>query len=418
MIQKFYLVILALLVVVTVFLLYGQYTVYRYPVLTTDPVPRPLGQNNDPDWLITTDGAYLRFDNQSLYRAFQPQVTLTITALGDGKGKRIEVENIHPDAKLEIQGADPDQVLEKQAGLLRRIDIPALKQGERLRLNWRFPEKSSYRFIAIGDTGGDRELEWNLIRAGQLNPDFILHTGDVYYDIDEVNIAGSRLNLAPVPVYTTNGNHDFQGPEDNAIDTFLQDIGPMNARFSLLGHCFINLDTGAFMFPPEKGERASLLAAEIINQNTGNRQCTDTIIFTHKPVLGKFEAEFPQRDHSLYGWDSAPLIKQLKELKNLSLITGHIHKGLEFEQEGIKTYVSGSGLATQDLLTGKNVDRLLIGEISANTPLKMEWASINMPMEYHCSKRIYRRFVKDDNPLAALLESSCVRSGPESQVPQ
>lgn len=415
MIRKIYLLSLALILIVWGFVLYGQYAVYRYPTLTIDPEPRPLSLNSDSGWLIEANGAYLKFGRNNQFRAFQPQVELRFTAMKNTKVTKIQLENIHPLATLEVLGSDREKLQESLKQLTRTIKLSAAKEGDVFSLVWRFPVKSSYRFVAMGDTGGDRELEWNLIRAGQLNSDFILHAGDAYYDIDEVNIAGSRLNQAPVPVYMANGNHDFQGPENNAIDTFLQDIGPMNARFSLLGHCFINLDTGAFMYPPEKGERASLLTAEIINQNTGNSQCIDNIILTHKPVLGKFEADFPQRNHSLYGWDSAPLIKQLKQLKNLSLIAGHIHKDFEFKQEGISTYVVGSGLANQDLLTGKKVARLLVGEISADAPLKTEWVSNGMPMEYHCSNRLYRRFRKNESHLAALIKSSCIR--PQSDNP-
>jgi len=410
MIRKIYLTSLTLVVLTTAVALYGQYAVYRYPEITIDPEPHPLSQNNNFSGSILAQGAYLKFDDKNLFRAFQPQVDIRIEAL---EPTQIQVENIHPQAILEAQGIELESLTESRDLLLRTVQIPALEPGNSLHLTWRFPVKSSYRFVAIGDTGGDRELEWNLLRAQQLDADFILHAGDAYYDTDEIGLTGSRLNQSPVPVYTANGNHDFQGPAGNAIGAFLQDIGPMNARFSLLGHCFINLDTGAFMYPPEKGERASLLATAIINQNIGSRQCTDTIVFTHKPVLDKFEAEFPQRDHSLYGHDAASLIAQLQQLNNVTLIAGHIHNNFEFEQDGIKTYVSGSGLAHRDLLSGKQLSKLLIGEISADSGLKTKWAPNAMPIEYHCSKRLYRGFLEAGSPQAALMEANCLKPKPD-----
>lgn len=233
--------------------------------------------------------------------------------------------------------------------------------------------------------------------------------GDAYYDISELGDVAGRLNSSPVPVYMANGNHDFQGPEGNAIEVFLRDIGPMNARFSLLGHCFINLDTGAFMFPSNKGERAAILAAEIVKHRRNPLQCTDYIVYTHKPMVLEFEADFPQQDHALFSWHARPMIEQLQQLGPVTLIAGHIHNDFEFEQDGIKTYVTGSGLAHRDLLSGKKNAKVLIGEIKAGQALQLDWAFNEMPLEYHCSKRLYNAFVKAGNPLSAVFKDKCNR---------
>lgn len=407
--RKLFFVCLGLILIACSFALYGHHAVYRYPALTLDPAPRDLQYAHNTQWRISARGAYLQSGQPAQLRAFQPQVSLDIYADKAVSTIHLELENIHPHAQLKVHGIDPAQLLENTTGLTRKLSFSALEPGDHVIVRWLFPQKSRYRFVAIGDTGGDQELSWGLERAAQLDADFILHMGDIYYHQSEINTVSSRLNSSTVPVYMANGNHDFQGPEGNSIEYYLKDIGPLNARFSLLGHCFINLDSGAFMYPSGKGERAAMLAAEIVNHRRDPSQCTDYIVYTHKPMVLKFEADFPQQDHALYSWHARPLIKQLQQLGPLTLIAGHIHNDFEFEQDGFKTYVTGSGLAHRDLLSGKKDAKVLIGEIKAGQALTLEWAYNKMPLEYHCSIRLYREFVKAGNPLSSVFEDKCNR---------
>ena len=402
--RKLYYVSVLLILVATGFTLYGHHAVYRYPALTIDPTVRGNHYQQAHNWSASVSGAYIKAGQGAHFRAFQPRVALQIHAEKAVNSIHIEVENVHPQARLTLQGLAPEQLLETTDGLRRTITASSVIPGTEFFVSWQFPKKTGYRFVAIGDTGGDRELAWGLERAAQLDADFILHLGDAYYDTSEYDQVGTYLNDSSVPVYTANGNHDFQGPQGNVIEVFLQDIGPLNARFSLLGHCFINLDTGAFMYPSGKGERGALLAAEIVNHRRNPAQCTDYIVFTHKPMVLAFEADFPQQDHSLYSWHARPLIEQLQQLGPVTVLAGHIHKDFEFEQDGIKTYVTGSGLAHQDLLSGKKIAKVLIGEIKTGQPLTLEWAFNEMPLEYHCSKRLYRGFVEAGNPLSEVFE--------------
>lgn len=407
--RKLYFVCLALILFISGFALYGYKAVYRYPALTLDPAARDQQYTHNEQWHASTQGAYFKSEQPGQLRAFQPQVVLDVYAKKMVSTINMELENVHPQAQLNMQGIDPAQLHESKQGLTRNIRLTSLKPGDHAVIRWLFPQKNSYRFVAIGDTGGDQELSWGLKRSAQLGADFILHMGDAYYDISELGDVAGRLNSSPVPVYMANGNHDFQGPEGNAIEVFLRDIGPMNARFSLLGHCFINLDTGAFMFPSNKGERAAILAAEIVKHRRNPLQCTDYIVYTHKPMVLEFEADFPQQDHALFSWHARPMIEQLQQLGPVTLIAGHIHNDFEFEQDGIKTYVTGSGLAHRDLLSGKKNAKVLIGEIKAGQALQLDWAFNEMPLEYHCSKRLYNAFVKAGNPLSAVFKDKCNR---------
>ncbi len=405
--KKVFSIVAILIVMVTGLALYAQHRVVRYASITVDPAPRPAGLVLANGLEIEARGGYLKASKMTRFRAYQPDVRLRIRSDEPIERHIIQIENIHPEAKFSRTGVSRVTVREQKHGLLREVELTGLQAGEILNFSWIFPEKPAYRFVAIGDTGGNEELSWGLIRAHELGADFVLHMGDAYYEEAEIAGIGVRLNQSKIPVYTANGNHDFLGPNGNAIEQFLNNVGPMNARFSLLGACFINLDTGSFMYPPHKGARAAMLAAEVVNQQRDPARCKDTIVFTHKPILSKFETEFPQREHSLHGYDAQRIISRLQQLNKVTLLTGHIHNDFSFEQDGFKTYVTGSGLAHKDLIQGGHYARVLVGDIRAGEPIKIDWALNAMPMEYHCSKKIYKSLKHYKSPLAEVVNEAC-----------
>jgi predicted phosphodiesterase len=411
MIRKVYGFSVALIVLGTIAALYGQHAIYRYPRLAFDPAQRPDSVMLNSGLLLEAKGAYLKEVFESRFRAYQPEAGLQVSSEGQSLKQIIRLENIHPDAIFMVTGESSAQLQERTHGLLREVEISGMSDNETLTLSWHFPEKLAYRFVAIGDTGGDKELSWGLRRANELKADFILHMGDAYYDQSEIEKIGIRMNEAKVPVYTANGNHDFLGPQGNAIESFLTNIGPLNAEFNLLGHCFINLDTGAYMYPAHKGERAGLLAAEVVNHRRAPSRCTDYIVFTHKPMVDNFEAEFQQRKHALHGYDARWIIGQLQQLGTVTILAGHIHADFEFEQDGFKTFVTGSGLAHADLTRGGHYAKVLVGEIRADLPLQTEWVFNQMPIEYHCSKKIYQLLKRDKSPQAQAVNDACGLEG-------
>ncbi len=391
----------------TIAALYGQHVIVRYPRFTSDPALRPTHLVLDVGLKIKANGAYLKEEKEARFRAFQPDVSLRVSSEGQSVRRVLKLENIHPEAVFSQTGESHAQILESKQGLFREVKLIGMQSGEAVDLSWRFPQKPAYRFVAIGDTGGDEELSWGLIRASELGADFVLHMGDAYYDESELGGIATRMNESKIPVYTANGNHDFLGPNGNVIDQFLDNVGPLNARFSLLGNCFINLDTGAYMYPPHKGARAGLLAAELVNQQRDPTRCSNTIVFTHKPMVNEFEAQFPQREHALHGYDAQRLIERLQQLAMVTILAGHIHNDFEFEQDGLKTYVTGSGLAHKDLVQDGHFARVLVGEIRANQPVQISWAPNAMPMEYHCSNKIYELLKHHKSPKAKIVRDAC-----------
>ncbi len=405
--RKTYITVAVLIILGTIAALYGQHVIVRYPRFTSDPALRPTHLVLDVGLKIEASGAYLKEELEARFRAFQPDVSLRVSSEGQSARRVLRLENIHPEAVFSRTGESRARILESQHGLFREIKLTGMQAGEVVDLSWKFPQKSAYRFVATGDTGGDEELSWGLIRASELGADFVLHMGDAYYDVSELDGIATRMNGSKIPVYTANGNHDFLGPNGNVIDQFLDNVGPLNARFSLLGNCFINLDTGAYMYPSHKGARAGLLAAEIVNQRRDPTRCSNTIVFTHKPMVNEFEAQFPQREHALHGYDARRMIEQLQQLGTVTILAGHIHNDFEFEQDGFKTYVTGSGLAHKDLVQDGHFARVLVGDIRANQPVEISWAPNAMPMEYHCSNKIYELLKHHKSPKAKIVRDAC-----------
>ena len=161
------------------------------------------------------------------------------------------------------------------------------------------------------------------------------------------------------------------------------------------------------MYPAHKGERAGMLAAASVNQQIHPQHCAEFIVFTHKPLVEAYESEFPKRDHALHGYDSWSLIRQLQKLGRVTILAGHIHADFEFEQDGFKTYVTGSGLAHSDLLQDSFVARVLVGTVRAGQVVEFEWALNQMPMEYHCSRKVYGALEKGESPLQRSVQDAC-----------
>ncbi|MFT5258462.1 MAG: putative phosphodiesterase [Saprospiraceae bacterium] len=373
---------LLLLAAVLIFVSIGYLFTYRYPGLRFDPIPLTT-ELNPRDVTISAQGAYVKDSKQGLFRAFSPHISFAVEASKQTEVS-ISLENVHPQAQVIFDEAMIFQ--EHVMGLKRTISFTTGKNSLST-FKVQFPEKDKYRFGAIGDSGGDSELAWGLKRLASQDVDFILHLGDGYYTPDNVGNVQIHFNQAAVPVYATNGNHDFHAKEWLTVETYMQNIGPLNNRFKLLNHCFINLETGGFMFPTHGGDRGRFLRETVQQLTTTPNEC-QPIIFTHKPILSNLDLDIPQVKHTLYGYDSRWILKQLHKLPNPVLLAGHIHQDFEFTQDGIKTYVTGSGLAQDDLLAQGFVAKLLIGEINADGELSTQWITNEMPLNYHCSQKV------------------------------
>jgi 3',5'-cyclic AMP phosphodiesterase CpdA len=219
-----------------------------------------------------------------------------------------------------------------------------------------------------------------------LGADFVLHLGDVNYSTGDLERAAEAFDTSPVPVYVAIGNHDFHDGGRSVHDVFARRIGPRNSTFALGGVRFVNLDTSVFAFPSSAGSRGRLVGnlPPIADTSSGIREY---VVFTHKPLSDPRATENESYSHSL-GWLEARwLRRQMLPRGMTTLLAGHIHIATEFQDQGVKTYVSGEGLAHADLIVDRPVARILVGEVAPGQSVKYRWEALDMPFATHCSPR-------------------------------
>ena len=351
------------------------------PILDPRAAPR-TAHHSDSNFSASAEGAFFQqVDGDALtWRAFEPEPILKT------KGTfHLRLDNIHPGATLEVSG--PGRVSGERIENLRRT-VTGDTGANTLTLRWRFPQQTTYRFSVIGDTGGGRELAWTLERSRQLGMHFMLHLGDIYYQSGDYQRAVTALNHSPLPVYATIGNHDLRnGPDWFLADQFIAHIGPTNNTFKLGGIQFVNLDTAADTIPWSGGGRGQLLhALPALADNPGIR---DYVVFTHRPITDPRAVADRPNDHSIENFGEGDwFYRQLVSRGVRSILNGHIHKTIEFEDRQLRTYIAGEGLAHLDLVGGKQIARILVGEVAAGELVAYRWESMNMPFELHCSQRL------------------------------
>ncbi len=335
------------------------------------------------DYRVSAKGAYFQqADNRGMrFRAFTPQPELAV--IGEQIAEfSVRLENVHPQALLSTGTAE---VTENINGLVRQVR-GRTTPGTSLQLKWRLPNPDTYRFTAIGDTGGDGELRWVLQRSAQLGADFVLHLGDINYSPEDFSQAVDILNTSPLPVYVAIGNHDFYAAGRPIHEFFTRHIGPRNSTFTLGGVLFVNLDTAAFAFPASMGTRGRLVRSLPLLTYDPSRT-REYVVFTHKPLSDPRAMETDGYSHSL-GWLEARWLRpQLLRRGVRSLLAGHIHVATEFDDQGLKTYISGQGLAHADLIVDRPVARILVGEVTPGQAVQYRWETLDMPFAAHCSPR-------------------------------
>lgn len=310
-------------------------------------------------------------------RAFAPEPALKLSSKGSAN-LALSINNISPEAELSVSTACSAVVEEEIIGITRLLKITT--QGEStLELNFTIDVSNGYRFAAIGDTGGQRELQWSLQRAKALGALFFLHLGDFYYTEGDYENAISLFNSAQIPSYVSIGNHDFHDGK-TVYKKFLADIGPFNSTFSFGNVRFANIDTASGLVPWNKGQRGDLIRQLQSEQNNNK----SNIAFTHRPLFDPIEnsshdiGNYAERD-----W----LIDGLKKAGFNTLISGHIHIHARDVIQGVDNIIVGQGLGHQDLITNQDYSKMAVGKVSPSGRVDFEFANLSMPWELHCHPR-------------------------------
>ncbi|MFT5113033.1 MAG: hypothetical protein ACI8P9_002361 [Parasphingorhabdus sp.] len=356
----------------------------RFPNLQGEPDSRPTHLDwMEPDLQLDLEGAFIQ-NVERLgaglrieIRAFVPEPQISFSA-EDTQSHQILVHNISHQAGLE-SGDITLLGYSESAPTSRVIDLQ-LPAGQH-NLKWRVPFTSSFRFTTIGDSGGGSELAWCLQRSEELGADFVLHAGDIYYDENDFNKISGVLQASPLPIYAAIGNHDFHGGGVDIHLNFTQEIGPRNFYFRLDNTVFVSFDTAASTWPVDHGDRAALFE----KLNSLEEPVKQWVLLTHRPIHDPRYAADSKKSHTVSDFEKDWLLKQLKQLDpQPELLAGHIHIAAEHLEDGLKTYISGDGLGSRDLVSGGRVARILLGEKGIDSKVNYDWQPLNMPYEYYC----------------------------------
>lgn len=352
----------------------------RYPRITFEPrdvdsqLETPTAAFKLTDLIIVKDRT--GSTNTTLkFRAYAPEPKLEIKVLASNNLK-LNIQNISPEAKLNVLGKNIKLVDEHISGLSRELTIES-NQAQTIQLDWRLDWEDGFDFALLGDTGGGDELDWSIKRAHELGAKFLLHLGDFHYTEGEYDLAITAFNTAALPCYISIGNHDFN---DNGLvyQQFLDQIGPFNSWFAIAGTRFINLDTALSFFPASAGHRGGFMRQLANAQNN----FTDQVIFTHRPI----KDPRPNDDHHLTGIGEIEWVgKMARAVGAKTYFNGHVHHSAELDTQGLHQYTIGEGLAHEDLVLQKQVAQLLIGRVQAGKTVSYQWQDLSMPWSAHTS---------------------------------
>lgn len=358
----------------------------RYPRLGFEPSPVATYKNYLDAEVRVKDLIFLKHDQVGTInlRAYTPAAKISLKP--HKPELLISVNNVATDAKLQVEGDPAATVSEDVFGITRVLRINKAKDRE-IELSWPLDALQKRRFAVIGDTGGGDELGWCISRAQQLRAKFLLHLGDFNYGPSEYGKAIQKFREAPLPIYVSIGNHDFN---DSGLvyERFRHHIGPMNNAFSLAGTRFINLDTAASFFPAYAGNRGALVAQLEKDSTT----YSDQLIYTHKPFVDTRAG----KDHNLSGVGEIDWVRStMNQLGVKNFLCGHVHRSTELGVQGITQWTAGEGLGYEDLRNQTQTAKILLGEAQPGRKIKFRWEPLQMPWKLHTSPTHAAKLARD-----------------------
>lgn len=219
--------------------------------------------------------------------------------------------------------------------------------------------KEPLRIGVIGDSGFGQQVTYDLAaQMADLDLDFVLHTGDVVYSIEqnadayEAYALKYYLPFAPLlrmaPIYTVVGNHDveqeamYQGTPFiyHAFPPFVDphfsasDVGGLNRWYAIAyGDIqFLMLDTQTFFNEPGRAEQLAWLSERLADEH-----------FTYSiPVF-----HVPPFSSGLHPYDGTAVrsewLPRFETAKVPLVLSGHDHNYERLVANGITYIVTGGG---------------------------------------------------------------------------
>lgn len=183
-----------------------------------------------------------------------------------------------------------------------------------------------------------------------MQPDFVIHTGDVAYDADPAayELAAAIFSRLQVPVYYVNGNHDGvglikdylpMGPKTDLSD----DPSTLSYAFEVRGERFVVLDTRG---PDDIDPQGLLSEAQLaVARAEAQPDGPPLTIFMHHPIWPLnsewMDANMLVRNGRLLHDILLPARHRLR-----GVFHGHVHQPMQTVREGI-LYSSVASAYTQ-----------------------------------------------------------------------
>jgi Icc protein len=189
----------------------------------------------------------------------------------------------------------------------------------------------------------------DLINSLPVQPDFVIHTGDVVSDPDPnaYAIAAKTLSALRVPVYYVCGNHDTaqdirkymeMGPKEDVS----RDLGQLSYVFERKGYRFLVLDACG---PPEIDPHGYLAQEQMaILEAEAEPAGPPLVIFIHFPPL---PMDSPWMDGNMLIMNGQDLHEALRPAaKRLrGVFYGHVHQSMQIFRDGIQYVAVGSSFS-------------------------------------------------------------------------
>jgi 3',5'-cyclic-AMP phosphodiesterase len=209
-------------------------------------------------------------------------------------------------------------------------------------------------FVHISDThwGPDPDFELygrkphhyagrlaEIINNLPVQPDFVIHTGDVVADPnpDSFMLAAETLDQLEVPVYYANGNHDRAsdihqylaiGPKEDLIEG--QDV--LCYAFEVKGYRFLVLDGRG---PDDIDPKGLISEAQLeVVRGEATAEGPPLVIFIHFPVL---PMNSPWMDDNMLLMNGQALHQALLPARNRirGIFHGHVHQSMQTSQDNL-----------------------------------------------------------------------------------
>lgn len=211
-------------------------------------------------------------------------------------------------------------------------------------------ERDSFTVALIADRAGGwpeglKELRRAVYEINQLDPDFVIHVGDmvvvegytrnVELWIQECEEFRSVIDELEAPWYPIVGNHDVirgsRDPDDKTFENlYRKHFGPLYYSFDYKNSHFVCLDTDEAL-----QSKAYFSDAQIqwLKTDLENTDKTNIFVYMHKPVWGEYYKESR--------WSE--IHEMLTKYPVRAVIVGHYHSYRKCPQkDGIQYYILGA----------------------------------------------------------------------------